>query len=124
MVSSTSLKSLDVDSDEEDGLMPERGRIMGSPKPPPLSTFLREEMRALVCANSESSSSFVMFLLLLSAALLVIGRMVYRDLSRDWAPCSEEESEHGLNVAKHFYCVNISQVHNVLAVAKKPFKPK
>lgn len=124
MASSTSLKSLDVDSDEEDGLMPERGRILGSPKPPPLTTFLREEMRALVCSNSESSSSFVMFLLLLSAALLVIGRMVYRDLSRDWAPCSEEESEHGLNVAKHFYCVNITQVHNVLAVAKKPFKPK
>ena len=97
---------------------------MGSPKSKPLCTFLREEMRELVCSNSESASSFIMFLLLLLAALLVIGRMVYRDLSRDWVPCSEEESEHGLNVAKHFYCVNISQVHNVLAVSKKPFKPK
>ena len=124
MASSTGLKSLDVDSDEEDGLMPERGRKMGSPKSKPLCTFLREEMRELVCSNSESASSFIMFLLLLLAALLVIGRMVYRDLSRDWVPCSEEESEHGLNVAKHFYCVNISQVHNVLAVSKKPFKPK
>ena len=124
MASATGLKSLDVDSDEEDGLMPERGRKMGSPKSKPLCTFLREEMRELVCSNSESASSFIMFLLLLLAALLVIGRMVYRDLSRDWVPCSEEESEHGLNVAKHFYCVNISQVHNVLAVSKKPFKPK
>ena len=44
---------------------------------------------------------------------------VYRDLSRDWGPCPEEQ-----NMGKHFYCVNISQVHNVLAVAKKPFKPK
>ena len=191
MASSTSLKSLDVDSDEEDGFLPERGlRGLGSPKPPSLCAFLRDEMRSLVCANDGSSSSFLRFLLLLTAALLVIGRMVsparrtplargsprgspplqkpslgsgrlcgperrgpvawrlrrgsgacpqsnptaptamppplatqaYRDLTRDWEPCSEEE--HRDNMAKHFYCVNISQVHNVLAVAKKPFKPK
>ena len=51
-----------------------------------------------------------------------LATQAYRDLTRDWEPCSEEE--HRDNMAKHFYCVNISQVHNVLAVAKKPFKPK
>ena len=47
--------------------------------------------------------------------------MVIRDLRREWSPCDEEGQE---NMAKHFYCVNISQVTNVLAVSKKPFKPK
>ena len=78
MASSTSLKSLDVDSDEEDGFLPERGRILGSPKPPPLCAFLREEMRSLLCSNDGSSSGCVMVILLISAAFLVIVRMVYR----------------------------------------------
>ena len=87
-------------------------------EPPPLGSIITQELRAIIYGG-DGVLSFVMFMLLLLAALFVIGRMIYKDLRRDWVPCSEEE-----NMAKHFYCVNITQVHNVLAVAKKPMKPK
>ena len=114
---------------------------LASDQPEELSTLLSGELRALVCSGD---GSHVIFLLVIVVAavrhcrpvqrhrvlpaatcprvprqVVVIGRMVVRDLKRDWTPCDDQDS-----LAKHFYCVNITQVHNVLAVSKKPFRPK
>ena len=113
-------RSIEIDSDEEE-MPPEqapRKLRREQEEPPPLGSIITQELRAIIYGG-DGVQSFVMFMLLLLAALFVIGRMIYKDLRRDWVPCSEEE-----NMAKHFYCVNITQVHNVLAVAKKPMKPK
>ena len=101
----------DEDYDEEE--MEE----LNSPRQPRLSRVLSTEIQALACTD-DGVHNFVIFLLLVLSAIVVIGRMVYRDLHHDWGTCEEG------HIAKHFYCVNTSAVQNLLAVTKKPFRPK
>ena len=63
-----------------------------SPRNRPLNAILWQEMRELVCADG-GVHNFVFFLLIIALALLVVGRMVYRDLSRDWSPCQEDDDK-------------------------------
>ena len=124
----------------------EEMEALQSPRPPPLRTVISAEIRALASSDDgDAIQNVIMLGLLLIAAVsrcrlhlhphlvrpaplaleppraqvIVIGRMVYRDFHHDWKDCGADEQ-----LEKHFYCVNVSQVHNVLAVAKKPFKLK
>ena len=108
-----------------------------SPRLPPLLTIFSAEVRALVrSGDRDAIQNAIMLALLLVVAVsqccaclrlfrtrlpalsghcaqvIVIGRMIYRDLHHDWKDCDADEQ-----FAKHLYCVNISQVHNVLAVS-------